>query len=33
MIAGHPIHPMLVGIPIACLLATVATDIAFSQTA
>jgi uncharacterized membrane protein len=32
-IAGHPIHPMLVGFPIAFFAATVATDIAFHQTA
>ena len=32
-IAGHPIHPMLVGFPIAFFAATVATDVAFHQTA
>jgi len=32
-IAGHPIHPMLVGFPIAFFTATVATDICFHQTA
>jgi uncharacterized membrane protein len=32
-IAGHPIHPMLVGFPIAFFAATVATDICFHQTA
>jgi uncharacterized membrane protein len=31
-IAGHPIHPMLVGFPIAFFAATVATDICFRQT-
>jgi len=28
-IAGHPIHPMLVGFPITFFAATVATDLAF----
>ena len=31
-IAGHPIHPMLVGFPIAFFAATVATDLAYRQT-
>jgi uncharacterized membrane protein len=32
-IAGHPIHPMLVGFPIAFFAATVVTDLAFTRTA
>jgi uncharacterized membrane protein len=28
-IAGHPIHPMLVPIPIACFLGTLVTDLAY----
>ena len=32
-IAGHPLHPMLVPIPIACFIATLLTDIAYWQTA
>ncbi|MBZ9762379.1 DUF2231 domain-containing protein [Mesorhizobium sp. CA8] len=32
-IAGHPIHPMLVTIPIACFVGTLITDIAYWQTA
>ena len=31
-IAGHPIHPMLVGFPITFFAATVATDLAFQRT-
>jgi uncharacterized membrane protein len=33
VIAGHPIHPMLVGFPIAFFAATVATDITYQATA
>ena len=32
-IAGHPIHPMLVPIPIACFVGTLLTDIAYWRTA
>lgn len=32
-IAGHPLHPMLVPIPIACFVGTLLTDIAYWQTA
>ncbi|MBZ9765211.1 DUF2231 domain-containing protein [Mesorhizobium sp. CA6] len=32
-IAGHPIHPMLVTIPIACFVGTLFTDIAYWRTA
>jgi len=32
-IAGHPIHPMLVPFPIVCFVGTLATDIAYAQTA
>jgi uncharacterized membrane protein len=32
-IAGHPIHPMLVPFPIAFLVATLVSDIAFASTA
>ena len=32
-IAGHPLHVMLVPIPIVCYIATLITDIAYSQTA
>jgi uncharacterized membrane protein len=32
-IAGHPIHPMLVTIPIACFVGTLLTDIAYAETA
>ncbi|TPL54471.1 DUF2231 domain-containing protein [Mesorhizobium sp. B2-4-6] len=32
-IAGHPIHPMLVTIPIACFVGTLLTDIVYWQTA
>ncbi len=32
-VAGHPIHPMLVPIPIACFIGTLATDIAYACTA
>ncbi|CDX32916.1 conserved membrane hypothetical protein [Mesorhizobium plurifarium] len=32
-IAGHPIHPMLVTIPIACFVGTLLTDIAYWRTA
>jgi uncharacterized membrane protein len=31
-IAGHPIHPMLVSIPIACFVGTLVTDIAYAVT-
>ena len=32
-IAGHPIHPMLVPIPITCFVGTLVTDIAYAETA
>jgi uncharacterized membrane protein len=32
-IGGHPIHPMLVPIPIACFAGTLITDIAYARTA
>ncbi|WFP75879.1 DUF2231 domain-containing protein [Mesorhizobium sp. WSM4906] len=32
-IAGHPIHPMLVTIPIACFVGTLLTDIVYWRTA
>jgi uncharacterized membrane protein len=32
-IAGHPLHVMLVPIPIVCFVAALVTDIAYSQTA
>jgi len=32
-IAGHPLHPMLVPIPVACFVGTLLTDIAYWQTA
>jgi uncharacterized membrane protein len=32
-IAAHPIHPMLVPIPIACFVGTLLTDIAYWRTA
>jgi uncharacterized membrane protein len=32
-IAGHPLHPMLVPIPIACFVGTLCTDIAYANTA
>jgi uncharacterized membrane protein len=32
-IAGHPFHPMLVPIPIACFVGTLCTDIAYWRTA
>ena len=32
-IAGHPIHPMLVPIPIACFLGALSTDIAYVASA
>jgi uncharacterized membrane protein len=32
-IAGHPLHAMLVPIPIACFVGTLATDIAYAETA
>jgi uncharacterized membrane protein len=32
-IAGHPFHPMLVPIPIACFVGTLCTDIAYWHTA
>lgn len=31
-IAGHPIHPMLIPFPIAFFVATLAADVAFSQS-
>lgn len=32
-IAGHPLHAMLVPIPIACFVGTLVTDIAYAATA
>lgn len=32
-IAGHPLHVMLVPIPIVCFVATLITDIVYAQTA
>ena len=32
-IAGHPLHPMLVPIPIACFAGTLCTDIAYWRSA
>lgn len=32
-IARHPIHPMLVPVPIVCFIGALVTDIAYSQTA
>lgn len=32
-IAGHPLHPMLVPIPIACFVGTLVTDIVYARTA
>lgn len=32
-IAGHPFHPMLVPIPIACFVGTLCTDIAYWRSA
>ena len=32
-IAGHPIHPMLVPIPIACFVGALLTDIAYVASA
>jgi uncharacterized membrane protein len=32
-VAGHPFHPMLVPIPIACFVGTLCTDIAYWRTA
>lgn len=32
-LAGHPLHVMLVPIPIVCFIGTLITDIAYSQTA
>ncbi len=32
-IAGHPLHPMLVVIPIACFAGTLLTDLAYWRTA
>ena len=32
-IAGHPIHPMLVPIPIACFIGALLTDIAYVASA
>ena len=29
---GHPLHPMLVPIPIACFIGTLITDITYTQT-
>jgi uncharacterized membrane protein len=31
-IAGHPIHPMLVPIPLACFIATFFTDLVYART-
>jgi uncharacterized membrane protein len=31
-VAGHPLHAMLVPIPIACFVGTLATDIAYAET-
>lgn len=32
-IAGHPIHPMLVPVPIVCFVGTLITDIVYAATA
>ena len=32
-IAGHPLHPMLVPIPIACFMGTLLTDLTYWRTA
>lgn len=32
-IAGHPLHPMLVPVPIACFLGTLVADIAYAASA
>jgi uncharacterized membrane protein len=32
-IAGHPLHPMLVSIPIACFVGTLVSDIIYARTA
>jgi uncharacterized membrane protein len=32
-IAGHPLHPMLVPIPITCFVGTLLTDVAYACTA
>lgn len=32
-IAGHPIHPMLVPVPIVCFVGTLITDLAYWRTA
>lgn len=32
-IAGHPLHPMLVPIPIACFFGTLLTDVVYARTA
>jgi uncharacterized membrane protein len=32
-VAGHPIHPMLVPVPIACFVGTFITDLAYWRTA
>ena len=32
-IGGHPIHPMLVSIPIACFVLTLLSDLAYAATA
>jgi uncharacterized membrane protein len=32
-IAGHPLHPMLVPIPITCFIGTLITDIVYAKTA
>jgi uncharacterized membrane protein len=31
-VAGHPIHPMVIGFPIACFVLTFASDLAFYAT-
>jgi uncharacterized membrane protein len=31
-VAGHPIHPMVIGFPIACLVLTLVSDITFYAT-
>ena len=32
-IAKHPIHPMLIPVPIVCFIGALATDIAYAATA
>jgi uncharacterized membrane protein len=32
-VSGHPLHPMLVPIPIACFVGTLLTDVAYAITA